>query len=860
MRGNVDKAAYTEGVYGNSRFTHVVTSLVGSNVEVQVKNGNKYEGVFRTFSPKMEIVLECVHRVEDNTTTPSRDSILEKVIFHIQDVLMVSALNVDLEFAFRDSFTDEAISRKLNGQISEKELQPWESDYDHEGSLGSIEGDSSASNGWDAREMFRTNAEQFNVHSTYDSSLHQYTTPLDRSDSAEYKQREAEARRLAMEIEGSDVYKQRIALENGDGDEEERFSAVIRPNESTGNRYVPPHRRSGGTQGGSRRAGPSQSPQKPQTPTEETQPKLNGDKEETKKPSAVVESNSNSNRSSNEVVQSPPAAPQVTSASKEEIGTQNLARERPLVPKPEWVSKQQSPTVPVKAREEQIAELKQFGANFKLDDSKNKEAKEKPHAQETEQKHAEKLSVEETKPPDTSENKENEKVTEVVKTSKLNPNAKEFSLNPNAKSFVPKMPLSGAPTPPRPQSQSPLIAQTPMQQTQPTVYQMFMPGPGVTMTPVPQNPGQPRYPRKAATVSVQQGPRAEYNSQVIAANAVTGQPLLAQAAPTQTPQLVQYMHMPGTVMQQAMPGNPYPQQQMFLNGGAARMMAPQQVMAGNVPSSQGQGSTDHHQSHPVYGAQAMPAHMAHPGAQQHPHPSPAHMAPHHQPTPPHSAGAGIMGPQPGANHPAPSPVHHQQQPVHAHPGGHPPNAGTPQPAMVYQATAGPQMGQQHPPLQPSPHTPTSPQAVHPVSFPYTFSSQPVNIQQGATPYTSFAHTHSYTTATNAHQYQQQQHNIHNATAQSQPQLVMMPHTTHNPQYQQGAPPQMTGQPQQVGQFQAAPAHMQGPTHMQATQMPGHMVPHSGVAAVGNMSANANVQQVHYIHSQVPTQVQYQQHQ
>lgn len=165
----------------------------------------------------------------------------------------------------------------------------------------------------------------------------------------------------------------------------------------------------------------------------------------------------------------------------------------------------------------------------------------------------------------------------------------------------------------------------------------------------------------------------------------------------------------------------------------------------------------------------------------------------------------------GANHPAPSPVHHQQQPVHAHPGGHPPNAGTPQPAMVYQATAGPQMGQQHPPLQPSPHTPTSPQAVHPVSFPYTFSSQPVNIQQGATPYTSFAHTHSYTTATNAHQYQQQQHNIHNATAQSQPQLVMMPHTTHNPQYQQGAPPQMTGQPQQVGQFQAAPAHMQGIT-------------------------------------------------
>ena len=92
--------------------------------------------------------------------------------------------------------------------------------------------------------------------------------------------------------------------------------------------------------------------------------------------------------------------------------------------------------------------------------------------------------------------------------------------------------------------------------------------------------------------------------------------------------------------------------------------------------------------HPQPGANAVPAHIpqaaaAATGPQQHP----AHMAPHHQPTPPHSQGQ----PSHMAPHPAPSPVHH------------PPTSGTPQSHMVY-----PQMAPQ-PPLQPSPHTPTSPQ-------------------------------------------------------------------------------------------------------------------------------------------------------
>ena len=59
--------------------------------------------------------------------------------------------------------------------------------------------------------------------------LNHYSTVLQKQDTKEYKKREAEAMKLANEIEKSDAYKARIDLENGDNDEEDKYSAVIRP-------------------------------------------------------------------------------------------------------------------------------------------------------------------------------------------------------------------------------------------------------------------------------------------------------------------------------------------------------------------------------------------------------------------------------------------------------------------------------------------------------------------------------------------------------------------------------------------------------------------------------------------------------
>ncbi|KAM9118714.1 ataxin-2 isoform 9-T9 [Pangshura tecta] len=217
-----------DGIYANMRMVHILTSVVGSKCEVQVKNGGVYEGVFKTYSPKCDLVLDAAHRKPaESSLGPKREDILESILFKSSDFVMVQFKDMDTNYARRDAFTDSAIGVKVNGEHKEKDLEPWDGgETTTTEELEALETD--VSNGWDPNDMFRYNEENYGIVSTYDSSLSSYTVPLERDNSEEFLKREARAAQLAEEIESSAQYKARVALENDDRTEEEKYTAVQR--------------------------------------------------------------------------------------------------------------------------------------------------------------------------------------------------------------------------------------------------------------------------------------------------------------------------------------------------------------------------------------------------------------------------------------------------------------------------------------------------------------------------------------------------------------------------------------------------------------------------------------------------------
>ncbi|XP_058387407.1 ataxin-2 isoform X4 [Diceros bicornis minor] len=240
-----------DGIYANMRMVHILTSVVGSKCEVQVKNGGIYEGVFKTYSPKCDLVLDAAHeKSTESSSGPKREEIMESILFKCSDFVVVQFKDMDSSYARRDAFTDSAITAKVNGEHKEKDLEPWDAgELTTNEELEALEND--VSNGWDPNDMFRYNEENYGVVSTYDSSLSSYTVPLERDNSEEFLKREARANQLAEEIESSAQYKARVALENDDRSEEEKYTAVQRnSSEREGhsintreNKYIPPGQR-----------------------------------------------------------------------------------------------------------------------------------------------------------------------------------------------------------------------------------------------------------------------------------------------------------------------------------------------------------------------------------------------------------------------------------------------------------------------------------------------------------------------------------------------------------------------------------------------------------------------------------------
>ena len=87
--------------------------------------------------------------------------------------------------------------------------------------------------------MLKTNQQKYGYKSTYNSDLLEYTIPVEKEDTEEYRRREEVAEKLAAEIESSATYRRNIDKELSDNDEEEEaFSAVVRANEINNNSSI----------------------------------------------------------------------------------------------------------------------------------------------------------------------------------------------------------------------------------------------------------------------------------------------------------------------------------------------------------------------------------------------------------------------------------------------------------------------------------------------------------------------------------------------------------------------------------------------------------------------------------------------
>jgi len=221
------------GIYSNARFTHALTSLIGVHLRVETKNKDEYEGIFKTFSPDLEIVLELTHKVDpNNPDTVELKNVEEKMVFPLSSVVRYFATDVDMEFAMKESFLTDSqiIQTKTNGEAPMRELEMWMPEEDSAGG-GGIE-------------------ERFGLKTSYDPNMSAYTVPLNRDRDSEA---EAKASRIAAFIEEDGKSRANLDLENGD--EEEAFSAVVRPNDRRNGRdresgtddkssaYVPPGKR-----------------------------------------------------------------------------------------------------------------------------------------------------------------------------------------------------------------------------------------------------------------------------------------------------------------------------------------------------------------------------------------------------------------------------------------------------------------------------------------------------------------------------------------------------------------------------------------------------------------------------------------
>lgn len=226
---------------------YLAVCLIGHPVEVHMKNGSVYTGIFHATDGEKDfgILLNMARLIRDGTVRGEKamadfvsKAPLKTLIIPGKDLVQILAKDVSVT---RDDFaselqrekqleimTDSAISHSRYVDV-ERELEPWVPDEDD---LQHPELDNIFDGPWNRNwDQFETNKLLFGVKSTFNEEL--YTTKLERG--PQTRGLEKEAMRIAREIEGEDTQDLHLAEERGvhlydkfDIDEETRFSSVYR--------------------------------------------------------------------------------------------------------------------------------------------------------------------------------------------------------------------------------------------------------------------------------------------------------------------------------------------------------------------------------------------------------------------------------------------------------------------------------------------------------------------------------------------------------------------------------------------------------------------------------------------------------
>ncbi|XP_028784454.1 polyadenylate-binding protein-interacting protein 3-like isoform X1 [Neltuma alba] len=231
----------------HDRLLYIATCLIGRQVEVHVKNGSIYSGIFHAANADKDfgIILKMARLMKDSSVRGKRSGAefvsqapSKTLIISGKDLVQIMAKDVAVtqdDFCaeahhetHQEIMVDSAISQSRQLEL-ERELLPWVPDGD-DPQCPELENifDGPWNRGWD---QFETNETLFGVKSTFNEEL--YTTKLEKGPHT--RELEKQALKIAREIEGEETRDLHLAEERGiplhedfDIDEETRFSSVYR--------------------------------------------------------------------------------------------------------------------------------------------------------------------------------------------------------------------------------------------------------------------------------------------------------------------------------------------------------------------------------------------------------------------------------------------------------------------------------------------------------------------------------------------------------------------------------------------------------------------------------------------------------